>query len=56
MRNRARNLSEPETLFERFGGDWLTAQPRDNRFNLIVLYPGTRAYVVREEAGERGST
>jgi putative SOS response-associated peptidase YedK len=54
MRNRARNRGEPETLFERFGGGWLTEKPRDNRFDPVELYPKSRAYVIREEAGKRG--
>ena len=54
MCNRARNRAEPETLFERFGGGWLVAKPRDNRFNPVELYPKTRAYVVRDDDGERG--
>lgn len=54
MCNRARNRGEPETLFERFGGGWLSDQPRDNRFNPVELYPRARAYVVREEGGRRG--
>lgn len=54
MQSRARNRTEPETLFERFGGGWLTERPRDNRFNPVELYPRKRAYVVHEEKGERG--
>ncbi len=54
MCNRARNRGEPETLFTRFGGGWLTPKPMDNRFNPVELYPKSRAYVVREVGGERG--
>lgn len=54
MCNRARNRGEPETLFQRFGGDWLTDRPRDNRFDPIELRPRSRAYVVREEGSTRG--
>ncbi|MBB4152877.1 putative SOS response-associated peptidase YedK [Sphingomonas jinjuensis] len=54
MCNRARLAAEPETLFERFGGRWLTDRPRDNRFNPVELRPEERAYVVREEEGRRG--
>ena len=53
MCNRARNRGEPETLFERFGGECLVDKPRDNRFNPVELYPKTRAYVVREGNGKR---
>ncbi|MBW4331381.1 SOS response-associated peptidase family protein [Stakelama sp. CBK3Z-3] len=49
MCNRARNRGEPETLFEHFGGDWLTERPRDNRFNPVELYPKSRAYVFRND-------
>lgn len=54
MCNRARNRGEPETLFARFGGGWLTPKPIDNRFNPVELYPKARAYVVREVDGVRG--
>ncbi len=54
MCNRARFEGEPETLTERFGAGWLTTKPMDNRFNPTELYPKSRAYVVREEAGRRG--
>jgi len=54
MCNRARLSSEPETLFTRFGGDWLVPKPMDNRFNPVELFPKSRAYVVRQEAGSRG--
>lgn len=53
MCNRARNRAEPETLFERFGGGWLTEKPRDSRFNPTELYPKTRAYVVRRPPRRR---
>jgi putative SOS response-associated peptidase YedK len=52
MCNRARNLSEPPTLFERFGASWLTPRPMDNRFNPAELYPKSRAWVLRSD--ERG--
>ncbi|CAN5471877.1 SOS response-associated peptidase family protein [soil metagenome] len=45
---------EPETLFTRFGGDWIVAKPMDNRFNPVELRPKGRAYVIREEARARG--
>ena len=45
---------DPETLFTRFNGDWLTPKPMDNRFNSVELYPKSRAYVVREQDGVRG--
>jgi len=32
---------------------WASERPRDNRFNPVELAPRSRAYVVREEAGER---
>ena len=32
---------------------WASEQPRDNRFNPVELAPRSRAYVVREEAGQR---
>jgi putative SOS response-associated peptidase YedK len=54
MCNRARNLGEPETLIERFGGGWLTDKPMDNRFNPVELVPRGRAYVIRREAGANG--
>lgn len=54
MCNRARDKAEPETLFERFGAKWLTPRPMDNRFNPVELSPRRRAYVVREEKGDRG--
>ncbi|MDE0878023.1 MAG: SOS response-associated peptidase family protein [Sphingomonas bacterium] len=54
MCNRARNRAEPETLIERFGGDWLTPKQMDNRFNPVELRPKGRAYVIREQDGKRG--
>ena len=54
MCNRARKRGEPETIFSRFGGDWLSRKPMDNRFNPVELYPKSRAYVVREQDGRRG--
>jgi putative SOS response-associated peptidase YedK len=54
MCNRARNLGDPETLIERFGGGWLTDKPADNRFNPAELVPRGRAYVIRREAGAKG--
>ena len=54
MCNRARLSYEPETILTHFGADWLTEQPRDNRFNPVELRPKGRAYVVREEGGKRG--
>jgi putative SOS response-associated peptidase YedK len=54
MCNRARFHGEPETLFERFGGDFLRPRPMDNRFNPTELYPKSRAWVIREAAGARG--
>jgi putative SOS response-associated peptidase YedK len=50
--NRARLQHEPETIFG--AGRWFTEKPRDNRFNPVELYPKSRAYVIREEHGERG--
>ena len=47
MCNRARLTVGPETLVTRFGADWLTERPMDNRFNPVELVPGGRAYVVR---------
>ena len=52
MCNRARLSHEPESLFGAKG--WLTEKPRDNRFDPVELYPKSRAYVIREENGERG--
>jgi hypothetical protein len=33
MCNRARRDGEPQTLFERFGANWATPRPMDNRLN-----------------------
>lgn len=52
MCNRARNSTEPETLFARFGATWAEPRPMDNRFNPRELAPRGRAYVVRQD--ERG--
>ena len=54
MCNRARGRFEPETLREKFGADWLTPRPMDNRFNPVELTPRSRAYVVRENDLGRG--
>jgi hypothetical protein len=54
MCNRARNLGEPETLIERFGGGWLTDKPMDNRFNPVELVPRGRAYVIRRDGKANG--
>ncbi|MES2339615.1 MAG: SOS response-associated peptidase family protein [Pseudomonadota bacterium] len=54
MCNRARMRGEPETIFARFGGDWLSPKPMDNRFSPVELFPKSRAYVVREQDGRRG--
>jgi putative SOS response-associated peptidase YedK len=52
MCNRARMSYEPETIFGAtkalFG-----ERPRDNRFDPRELRPRGRAYVIREEAGQR---
>jgi putative SOS response-associated peptidase YedK len=53
MCNRARNRSEPETLFTRFGADWLTGTARPNR-EPIELAPRANAYIVRQHEGRRG--
>jgi putative SOS response-associated peptidase YedK len=52
MCNRARLQREPDTLFGANG--WLTEKPRDNRFDPVELRPKGRAYVIREQDGERG--
>lgn len=54
MCNRARLKTEPETLFTRFGGEWLTPKPMDNRFDPTELRPKGRAYVMREDGGRFG--
>lgn len=48
MCNRARMDGDPETILTRFGEDWLSPKPMENRFNLIELYPKSRADLVRE--------
>jgi hypothetical protein len=53
MCNRARLSYEPKTILAHFGADWLTEKPRDNRFAPAELLPKGRAYVVREEGGQR---
>lgn len=52
MCNRARYRGEPETLF---GADnkLFGERPRDNRFDPQELRPKGRAYVIREQDGER---
>lgn len=52
MCNRARLDHDPETIFG--AGKWWTDKPRDNRFDPKELRPKGRAYVVREQDGERG--
>ena len=54
MCNRARFSGEPETIFERFGGEWLAEKPMDNRFDPKELRPFGRAYVVRNDDRRRG--
>lgn len=54
MCNRARLRTEPETLFTRFGGDWMTPKPMDNRFDPAELRPKGRAYVMRDDGGRLG--
>lgn len=53
MCNRARLSSEPETLVERFGAGWIKDVVRPNR-DPVELTPRGRAYVLREEDGQRG--
>ena len=53
MCNRARNSGDPETLLPMFRALWASERPRDNRFNPVELAPRSRAYVIREEAGQR---
>lgn len=48
MCNRARNLGEPETLFERFTANWAEDVVRPNA-DPVELYPRSKAYVVRTE-------
>ena len=52
MCNRARLQAEPEALFERFGASWAQDVVRPNR-DPVELFPKSKAYVVREEAGRR---
>ena len=54
MCNRARFDGEPETITERFGANWLTEKPMDNRFDPKELRPFGRAYVVRNEDDRPG--
>lgn len=55
MCNRARLAAEPETIHTRFGTDWLTPKPMDNRFDPKELRPRGRAFVIRQEDGRRGT-
>jgi hypothetical protein len=48
MCNRARRDGEPETFHTKFGANWATPRPMDNRFNPKELAPLSRAYVVRQ--------
>lgn len=52
MCNRARYRGDPETLFGS-AKKLFTERPRDNRFDPHELRPTSRAYVIREEGGER---
>ncbi|WP_419826229.1 SOS response-associated peptidase family protein [Sphingomonas sp.] len=52
MCNRARMSYEPETIFGATSA-LFDERPRDNRFDPHELRPKGRAYVIREEAGER---
>ena len=52
MCNRARYRGEPETLFGA-AKRLFYERPRDNRFDPQELRPTGRAYVIREEGGER---
>lgn len=54
MCNRARLSHEPETLRTNLATLWGVDRPMDNRFNPGELMPRSRAYVVREEDGQRG--
>jgi putative SOS response-associated peptidase YedK len=54
MCNRARNSYEPETLRTRFGTDWMSDRPMDNRFNPVELTPRSRAWIVRQDERGRG--
>ncbi len=52
MCNRARNRSEPETLFTRFNASWAQDVVRPNA-DPVELYPKSKAYIVREERDRR---
>lgn len=52
MCNRARMSNEPETLFNA-ANRLFDERPRDNRFDPRELRPKSRAYVIREQDGER---
>lgn len=52
MCNRARMSNEPETLFNA-ANRFFDERPRDNRFDPRELRPKSRAYVIREQDGER---
>lgn len=52
MCNRARYAGEPETIFGA-ANKLFEERPRDNRFNPQELRPKGRAYVIREQDGER---
>ncbi len=53
MCNRARQRHEPETLVTRFGANWATPRPMDNRFNPTELFPVARSWIIREQDGKR---
>ncbi len=53
MCNRARYAGEPADLFGS-AAKLFVERPRDNRFNPQELRPKGRAYVIREQDGERG--
>jgi putative SOS response-associated peptidase YedK len=52
MCNRARHLGDPETLWGS-AAKLFSERPRDNRFDPRELRPKGRAYVIREQDGER---
>ena len=52
MCNRARYAGEPETLWGS-AAKLFDERPRDNRFDPKELRPKSRAYVIREQDGER---
>ena len=54
MCNRARFAGEPETLLERFGANWLTEYPRDNRFRPQEFYPKNRLFELLPVRWTRG--